>query len=278
MKNVQLFIIMWAFSMLTGEIFAKDSNEETPLLDTYSLKVKLEDIKSVKVYNYTIGGKLFHHLADIEFYNLKPIDLLGKVDHWFGRFFMYHDDNLLFDPALRFSSAYYSSIIVFELTLGVDPYRHEDIFQLIFRFPDYSKGSYETPEEKEKREYDEDLRNLRNEQYKVFLQYLKDTDKLIDASTGIEPVNPQEPNAISLYPNPTTGELRITNYETTLGVSQLGIEKVEIYDITGKKLSTVNYQLSTNHLIDISHLPEGIYFLRLTTEKGLVTKKVVKIK
>ncbi|MDR0205813.1 MAG: endonuclease [Bacteroidales bacterium] len=74
-----------------------------------------------------------------------------------------------------------------------------------------------------------------------------------------------------IAPNPTTGQLRITNYE-------LRITDVEIYDIFGKKVGT-NLRVCHNAdeiLLDISHLPAGIYFLRIQTEKEIITKKVVK--
>ena len=71
---------------------------------------------------------------------------------------------------------------------------------------------------------------------------------------------------ITLHPNPTTGELTITNYE-------LGITSVEIYDIYGRKISSHHLILSSSyHLINISHLPAGIYFLKIGNE----TVKVVK--
>jgi len=77
---------------------------------------------------------------------------------------------------------------------------------------------------------------------------------------------------IKLYPNPTTGVLnliqeRITNYE-------LGINKVEIFDIYGKKHHLITP--SSNHLINVAHLPAGIYFLKISAETGEVVKKVVK--
>jgi hypothetical protein len=75
---------------------------------------------------------------------------------------------------------------------------------------------------------------------------------------------------ILVYPNPTTGELRITNYG-------LQIDEIEIYDVYGRKLSS-------NHLIDssphphinISHLSAGIYFLKLATPKGITLHKIIK--
>ena len=75
-----------------------------------------------------------------------------------------------------------------------------------------------------------------------------------------------ELNDISIYPNPTTGELRIENGE-------LIIKNVELFDMHGKKI--LNSQLSTLNSLDISHLSAGMYFVRITTEKGVVTKKIV---
>jgi len=75
---------------------------------------------------------------------------------------------------------------------------------------------------------------------------------------------------IQIFPNPTTGELRIDN-------GQLTIQSVDIYDVFGRKKSS-NHLITTssNHLIDISHLSAGIYFVRITTETEIVTKKIIK--
>jgi len=72
---------------------------------------------------------------------------------------------------------------------------------------------------------------------------------------------------LKIYPNPTTGELKIENGE-------LKIESVEISDTYGKNI--FNFQFSTFNSIDISHLPAGIYFVKIRTEAGEVVKKVVK--
>jgi len=76
-------------------------------------------------------------------------------------------------------------------------------------------------------------------------------------------------NQILVYPNPTTGELTIDN-------GQLTINNVELYDVMGKKqLSIINCQLSIEK-IDLTVFPAGVYFLKITTENGIVTKKVIK--
>ncbi|MCL2289426.1 MAG: T9SS type A sorting domain-containing protein [Bacteroidetes bacterium] len=78
-------------------------------------------------------------------------------------------------------------------------------------------------------------------------------------------------------PNPTTGELRITNYE-------LQIENIEITDVSGRKVgskfpsnSLEGWQPQADGVVfNISHLPNGIYFIRLTTTTGILTQKIIK--
>jgi hypothetical protein len=60
-----------------------------------------------------------------------------------------------------------------------------------------------------------------------------------------------------VYPNPTTKELRIKNYELEYG------DKVEIYNMLGQKqsLPVNHYPLTT---INVSHLAAGMYILKIT--------------
>jgi len=75
---------------------------------------------------------------------------------------------------------------------------------------------------------------------------------------------------ITVIPNPTTGELRITNYE-------LRIDKIEVLDITGRIVSSNHLITSSSNLkIDISNLNAGIYFVKIVTEQGVTVKKVTK--
>jgi hypothetical protein len=75
---------------------------------------------------------------------------------------------------------------------------------------------------------------------------------------------------ITLYPNPTTGELQVTSDE-------LQVTSIEIYDIYGRKQKCTKARMheSTN-VIDISHLQSGFYFVKISTEKGTVVTKVIK--
>jgi PKD repeat protein len=89
----------------------------------------------------------------------------------------------------------------------------------------------------------------------------------VKPKTGI--IEQNTSSRIEVYPNPTTGELEIRNYECE-------ITNVEIYDMYGRKqsyLSSVTYYKTGEMVIDISHLAPGIYFL----QAGKKTVKVVKL-
>jgi len=86
---------------------------------------------------------------------------------------------------------------------------------------------------------------------------------------------------INVYPNPTTGQLTISFAElaptgAAVDNGQLTIKSVEVFDVLGKKqLSIVNCQLSIEKM-DISDLSNGVYFVKIETETGIITKKIIK--
>ncbi|MCL2511884.1 MAG: T9SS type A sorting domain-containing protein, partial [Bacteroidales bacterium] len=107
----------------------------------------------------------------------------------------------------------------------------------------------------------------------------------------------EEPNLedIYVYPNPTDGKIQVTSYE-------LQVTSIEIYDVMGRLVTTPSFghtnttTPSFGHpsrggelvgdrftsfggagvVLDLSHLPTGIYFIRIHTESGIVTRRVVK--
>ena len=90
-----------------------------------------------------------------------------------------------------------------------------------------------------------------------------------------EGINQNYIENVTITPNPTHGELRITNYE-------LGITNVEIFDVYGRKpISDTRYPTSeigkSEIEINIAHLPAGVYFVKISTELGEIVKKVVKL-
>lgn len=75
-------------------------------------------------------------------------------------------------------------------------------------------------------------------------------------------IEENELNAISLYPNPTTGRLYINGND---------IVNIEIYSVEGKRLKQFR---KVENFIDLD-LASGLYLLKLKNEKGFVTRKIV---
>jgi len=73
---------------------------------------------------------------------------------------------------------------------------------------------------------------------------------------------------LNLYPNPTNDKLTVKSEHSTMTTLCL-------YDVIGKEIRryTIN-EMST--VLDVIHLCKGIYFLKIETENGTVTKRFVK--
>ena len=94
-----------------------------------------------------------------------------------------------------------------------------------------------------------------------------------DFCIAVEPLGVTEPagEIFSVWPNPTTGELRVTSYE-------LQVTDVEVYDIYGRKQNVEfhSYGLTVLRSYGLSNLQSGIYFVKIITNAGEIVKKVVK--
>jgi hypothetical protein len=86
------------------------------------------------------------------------------------------------------------------------------------------------------------------------------------STTSIESVENQQ---IRIYPNPTDGQLIIDNGQWT-------IENVEIFNVIGQSVYSSTLGVASTLRLDVSHLPSGIYFIRIQTENGVVAEKIVK--
>lgn len=73
----------------------------------------------------------------------------------------------------------------------------------------------------------------------------------------------------SVYPNPASSVINISN---TLNAV---VNTVEITDLNGRTVKTQNVN-NTDAEISISDLSAGVYMLKVATDQGIVTKKIVK--
>ena len=77
-----------------------------------------------------------------------------------------------------------------------------------------------------------------------------------------------ESEGFTLRPNPTHGKVQVIMPETAKG------EQLSVCDLAGREL-LVRTVVSTTMEIDISALPAGAYFVKLTTPAGPTTKKLL---
>lgn len=120
------------------------------------------------------------------------------------------------------------------------------------------------------------INNHRFEKYKTtksnmwqkieFLNTYNDTT--VDPPLSVNEIAVTE-HEILCYPNPTSGMLYID-----AGVAE--VEVVRIIDISGKNVLTKNLVEPNNKIeFDISSIPEGHYILKVTTSKGVLTRRFV---
>ena len=77
-------------------------------------------------------------------------------------------------------------------------------------------------------------------------------------------------NNLSISPNPTKGMLNITSTNNAV------LNNAILTDIDGRVIKNINLNNVANPMIDLSELNTGVYFLKVTTEQGVGTTKVIK--
>jgi hypothetical protein len=96
-----------------------------------------------------------------------------------------------------------------------------------------------------------------------------ETEKIIlnysdyDSTLNIE--DERLAQSVNLYPNPVSDNLTID--------SEISLTKVEIYSILGKKVKEINSDFKS---ILTDNLSNGVYILRIHSEKGYTTEKLIK--
>lgn len=73
-------------------------------------------------------------------------------------------------------------------------------------------------------------------------------------------------NPLKLFPNPSSGMVYFERLDSE-------IKQIQITDISGKIIKEI-VNLSEKFL-DLSHLQEGLYFITIQTDKGILNKKIV---
>ena len=87
-------------------------------------------------------------------------------------------------------------------------------------------------------------------------------------SNVVTGINNIEENKAVIYPNPTKGMVKVNTEDEILEIEVLNIQGQVVKSIIGE---------STFESIDISELNDGIYFLKIKTEKKSFSKKIIKL-
>ena len=92
----------------------------------------------------------------------------------------------------------------------------------------------------------------------------------IKTTLGTVAINNIAMPEIKIFPNPAHNELTIES-------GDLKIEKIEIYDLTGRKTFNSQFSILNSQLkINVSTLHQGMYLLHIYTDKGTIARKFVK--
>ncbi len=76
-------------------------------------------------------------------------------------------------------------------------------------------------------------------------------------------------SGIEIYPNPTANEINIQFSENQ------NVENISIYDVLGKEVFTKKIDASESKVILHPNLSKGIYFLKIGSDKGELSKKII---
>ena len=102
--------------------------------------------------------------------------------------------------------------------------------------------------------------------YYYYGETLSGCDSVVTLILTIEEIGIETANGLdqlSFYPNPTKGTI---TFNTT------DIRKVEVMDAMGRIMAVYN----DSYIIDLSKLSKGYYTLRVTTDRGVAVRKVIR--
>ena len=84
---------------------------------------------------------------------------------------------------------------------------------------------------------------------------------------GLESITYDSNEKLDIYPNPTENNLFIE--------TEHKIEEIVIYDVYGRKCQQTNGATS-QHVLDVTDLNAGIYFVKVVTDNNEIVKRFVK--
>ncbi len=103
--------------------------------------------------------------------------------------------------------------------------------------------------------------DTRNGKLNIWFQRMEASGNI----TSIKQIHTEEVPIVNIYPNPTS---------STFIIEGKGIKDILIYNTAGEVVG----KYGKSNMIDLSHLANGSYFIKINTTKGIVSKKILKLK
>jgi hypothetical protein len=99
----------------------------------------------------------------------------------------------------------------------------------------------------------------------------EDSSNIISFSVGVKNISNNDD--ISVYPNPLEENILYLNFINAAS------EKISIniYDISGRKLSSSYCMNDITIALDLSDYKDGTYYLEIRDSKGVIIKKIIKL-
>ncbi|OIQ15352.1 MAG: hypothetical protein BM557_11595 [Flavobacterium sp. MedPE-SWcel] len=92
----------------------------------------------------------------------------------------------------------------------------------------------------------------------------------VNVTGGTATVNGVDSSKFAVYPNPATNVINIANADNAL------VNGVELVDLNGRTVKSMKFDGAVEAQINISDLANGMYIMNISSDRGTVTKKIVK--
>ena len=77
-------------------------------------------------------------------------------------------------------------------------------------------------------------------------------------------------NSFSISPNPANDLVKISNTDN------INVNEITITDLNGRIVKTTNFKNVSNIEVNVADLTSGVYFMNINSDKGIITKKIMK--
>lgn len=91
----------------------------------------------------------------------------------------------------------------------------------------------------------------------------------MSVTAGTSSISDYEKNTTcTVFPNPANNQL-------TIDFGKQKMKEVAVIDIVGKEIKRIEIN-SSDYILDVSDLTKGVYLIKLTSDEGIIAKKIIK--